>query len=160
MSLVSTGTKIHKRALVHPPIPSPYAGKQDRKVVYMSSKTTIMSAFKRAKHLLAQSDKRATQSSLARSRMPRGRDTSVTWKDDDPDEILVKATGKVIEKALKLTLFLQNQEEYSLKTRTYTVDAIDDIVPGDDEANVSVARELPETRIRHLSVLEIAISLR
>ena len=155
-----TGAKVHKRALIHAPIPSPYSGKQDQKVIYMSSKTPIMSAFKRVKHLLVHVDKREMQSALARSKRQGSRGYPSTPADEEREKIFVKATGKVIDRALNLALFLQQQDEYMVRIRTDTVDAIDDIILDDDEGDQNDARELPESRVRHTSMLEVAVSLR
>src|SRR4051812_43443197 len=51
--------RIEKRPLLHPPIASPYVGRQVQKVVYVSSNTPFISAVKRVRNLLDQVDKRA-----------------------------------------------------------------------------------------------------
>lgn len=191
--------RIQKRPLLHPPIPSPYTGRQSQKVVYIGSKTPFMSAFKRVKQLLEHVDKRSIQSALAQRK--RGQKPQLQPEaDENPEAVVVKATGKAIDKTLGLALLLQQQTEYAVQIRTGSVAAIDDIVQAtdggaedaempesrsdgaidleqegskeDDEVHeASLAQsgpanevvkdeELPESRIRYTSVIEILVTLR
>ena len=100
----------------------------------------------------------------------------------------MKATGRAIERALQVALFFQQQSDCRVRISTGTADAIDDIIvkPKKSRANLpnggedrdvhenkngqkpSQKRkradekevELPEARIRHTNVIEVAISLR
>ena len=112
-----------------------------------------------------------------------------------PEEVLIKATGKAIAKAMNLALFFQQQKDCAVVVRTGSVHAIDDIeVKGDgidleaddedrDEMDVEDGSreprnekkeikntgkehasnrgitEIPETRVRQTSVLEVAVTL-
>jgi ribonuclease P/MRP protein subunit POP7 len=85
----------------------------------------------------------------------------------DRDEIILKATGKAIAKALSLGEWFEEKEEYSVRIETGTVGAIDDIVaPEDgvgaedeDEAMKDGAEgEIPESRIRYASTIQIFVS--
>ena len=99
----------------------------------------------------------------------------------------MKATGRAIERALQVALFFQQQSDCRVRISTGTADAIDDIIvkpkknranlPNDEEdKNVHENKngrkpgqkrkqvdekevELPEARIRHTNVIEVAISL-
>ncbi len=116
-----------------PPIPSPFAGAQAQKVIYVSSKTPFISAVKRVRKLLAQIDK-----------LSRGRIDLVDGKASDkakiiatgrkeggkPEAVLLKGTGKAIEKVLSLGLFFQGQEDCRVTLTTGSVGAVDDIVEG------------------------------
>ena len=78
-------------------------------------------------------------------------------KGAEGEEVLVKGTGKAIEKALRVALFFQGQQDCVVRLRTGSVGAVDDVsVPeggGEEEA-------VPETRVRRTSMLEVGISLR
>ena len=125
----------------------------------------------------------------------------------EPEEVILKATNRAIEKALGLGLFFQGQEDVRVRLRTGSLGAVDDIVVEEkskgekgkngrskkkakekekskrrQEEEGSAADEhdgrhkeevdnkmadpeaededLPETRIRKVSVLEIGISLK
>ncbi|KAL2351552.1 Rpp20 subunit of nuclear RNase MRP and P-domain-containing protein [Cryomyces antarcticus] len=173
--------RIEKRPLLHPVISSPYSSAQNQKAVYISSKTPFISAVKRVRALLKQIEKRSTQSHTAtKQRKAHGNGVTdiaamAAVDEKDPEEVVLKATGKAIEKALNLGLFFQGQEDCKVRIRTGSVAAIDDIVPigtheqtgmdgvddqarNEDSKNINEA--LPETRIRHTSVVEVAIILR
>lgn len=113
-----------------------------------------------------------------------------------PEEVLIKATGKAIAKAMNLALFFQQQKDCAVVVRTGSVHAIDDIEvkrdgldfeldeEGRDEMDVedgiekprkgkkernnvgkehigtNGAMEVPETRVRQTSVLEVAVTLK
>jgi len=99
--------------------------------------------------------------------------------------VLVKGTGRAVAKALEVGLWFQQRDEFAIQVRTGSVGAIDDIVEkneaerlasedggammevdedtkaaehdlkdGDDHED-----EIPETRIRYTSVVEIGVSL-
>ena len=150
----SPGAKVHKRPLLHPAIPSPFSGKQDEKVVYIRSLTPFMSAFRRVQKLLAQADKRAMQSAFAQKTASANLRSQDSPKVLDEESVYIRATGKAIDKALNLGLFIQNQNEYAIRIRTGTVNAIDDIINTDAMAHVG-----SDTRIRRSPMLEIAVKL-
>ena len=74
---------------------------------------------------------------------------------DGDEEVLVKATGKAIEKALQVALYFQGQEDCVVRLRTGSVGAVDDVIAKEGEEE-----DVPETRIRRTSMLEVGISLR
>jgi ribonuclease P/MRP protein subunit POP7 len=77
------------------------------------------------------------------------------------EEVLVKATGKAIEKALRVALFFQEQEDCLVRLRTGSVGAVDDILVQEGDADgEGEGEDVPETRVRRTSMLEVGISLR
>ncbi|KAK5070702.1 hypothetical protein LTR16_009311 [Cryomyces antarcticus] len=64
--------------------------------------------------------------------------------EKDPEEVVLKATGKAIEKALNLGLFFQGQEDCKVRIRTGSVAAIDDIVPIGTHEQTGKKRRLEE----------------
>lgn len=123
--------KVKKRPLLHAPIPSPYASQQKQKVVYLGSNTPFMAAFKKVKQLLYHVEKRELQSALTGKGLQdkSGRRLQqILASRIDSEPVLVKATGKAIEKALNLALFLQKQNVYHVMVTTGTVNAVDDLV--------------------------------
>ncbi|KAF2214511.1 hypothetical protein CERZMDRAFT_90348 [Cercospora zeae-maydis SCOH1-5] len=173
-----------------------------------------MSAVKRVEKLLRLSDKRLVQSATQRSkdsqkakrRSERGADEilgiakeleSAKAKASDQEQVVLKGTGKAINKAMELGLWFQQREEYQVTLQTGTVGAVDDVhyqedeeethapdtgnkdvqkVAGDnaepstrpcsrvvkreERLNQDGTKEVDETRIRQLSVLEVRVSLR
>lgn len=87
------------------------------------------------------------------------------------EEVLIKGTGKAIQKVLQLAIWWQGQEGIKVVIRTGSVGAVDDVVlregkgeDGDvDGAEGGVEEEgdeVPESRVRRTSCLEVRISLR
>lgn len=83
------------------------------------------------------------------------------------EEVILKGTGKAIEKVLALAAWFQDeaQDHIGVKValRTSSVGAIDDVVPRSEGQNTKEAEDNAdgdETRIRRVSCLEVGISLR
>lgn len=147
--------QVTKRPLLHPALPSPYAGSTQQKVIYVSNKTPFMSAVKRVEKVLHLSDKRLVQSATQRSK-----DAQKTRRRSqrEPDEILniakqlenaksnveereqvvLKGTGKAISKVMELGLWFQQRDEYRTTLRTGTVGAVDDVHYQQDDKEADV----------------------
>lgn len=138
-------------------------------------KTPFMSAVKRVQKLLAQAEKRLAQSAADQvSNRPKYSHTNDEITDiervaatmaankHDQDDIVLKATGKAIAKALSLALWFQQRVEYNVRIETGTVGAIDDIVPpeetGGDQNMKDEEEDIPESRIRYASTIQIFVS--
>lgn len=188
LELIRQDYKVQKRPLLRPPIASPFAGASVQKVVYVSSKMPFMSAVKRVQKLLAQVEKRETQSAAAQVKTSKKRKTNGRGQGSDDlgqvaavlaekklkgdadgegkNEVVMKGTGRAIEKALSLALWFQQREEYKIHIETGTVGAIDDIVAPDEEDaedgdNMKATTDdIPEARVRHASVVQVFVSLR
>jgi ribonuclease P/MRP protein subunit POP7 len=170
----SVDARIEKRPLLHPPVASPYVGKRVQKIVYVSSSTPFISAVKRVRKLLDQVDKRTVgRVDLLGKGSDKAKIESTRKQcPGEPEEVLLKATARAIEKALNLALYFQRQNQYQVKIRTGTVGVVDDIVedskgamapdntPLEDVVEQSIESKLPETQIRKTSVIEVAITLR
>lgn len=193
--------KVSKRPLLRPSIPSKYASSSTTKVIYISTKTPFMAAVKRVQKMLDVVDKREAQSALDTARRKDGRknrggDGRVTNHELDDaarimaakskekgkeGEVVMKGTGKAIEKTLGLGLFFQQRDEYTIKIQTSSVGAIDDIVESEsrkddnesehptsegvkdtDNSTAAVEEganvEMPPSRIRYASVVEVFVS--
>ena len=71
-------------------------------------------------------------------------------RDGQQEEVIVKATGRAIERALNIALWFQKQDDCKVVLRTGEVGAVDDIeIDGEESA-----------RVRKASVLEVGITLR
>jgi len=99
--------------------------------------------------------------------------------------VLIKGTGRAIAKALEVGLWFQQREEFGIQIRTGSVGAVDDIVEKDEDGQLTEGdgedkmelykdaeiadndhkdgdeqeEEVPESRIRYTSVVEIGVSL-
>ena len=84
----------------------------------------------------------------------------------EPEEVVLKATGRAIQNVLGLALFFQGQDDCRVRLRTGTVDVVDDIVESETpqgpemEAGEDEEEELPESRVRKASFVEVAITLK
>jgi ribonuclease P/MRP protein subunit POP7 len=82
------------------------------------------------------------------------------------EEVVIKGTGKAIGKVLELGCWFQQRGEvYDVKIRTGTAKAVDDIEYDEqdeeaDKMDVDGGDDMPEARIRQISVLEVYVSLR
>ena len=159
---------------MHPPIPSPYAGADQPKVIYVSTKTPFTSTVKRVRKLLSLIEKR----SMGKVDLIDGKgsdkeklkalDTEGASKSEarnEPEEVVLKATNRAIQKALYLALFFQKQEDLRVRFRTGTVSVVDDIVKvgkatGEAELDDHQEEELQESRLRKMCMLEVAITLK
>jgi len=140
-----------------------------------------MSAVKRVQKLLLHAEKRSAQSASAQVSSSRPKYSSagndeisdiekvaavMAANKHERDEVILKATGKAIAKALSLGVWFQQREEYAVRIETGTVGAIDDIVPPEDAAGEEEDREMkddgqediPESRIRFASTIQIFVS--
>lgn len=69
------------------------------------------------------------------------------------EEVVIKGTGKAIEKVLQLALYWQGQRDVKVEVRTGSVGAVDDVVSKDGE---DVGEN---SRVRRVSCLEIGVRL-
>ncbi len=70
------------------------------------------------------------------------------------EEVLIKGTGKAIEKVLRLALYWQQREDVVITVRTGTIGAVDDVVER-GEGGMEI-----ESLVRGVNCLEIGIRLR
>ncbi|KAI9745309.1 MAG: hypothetical protein M1818_001589 [Claussenomyces sp. TS43310] len=156
--------RVQKRPLMHPPIASAKAGAQLPKVIYVSSSASFIPTIKRVRKFLHEVDKRASGNiELLGPGSDRQKILSTgRGADKRGEEVLVKGTGRAIEKVLQVALFFQGQDDCLVRLRTGSLGAIDDIiVDGDGNGHLDVGgEEVPETRVRKTSVLEVGVSLR
>jgi ribonuclease P/MRP protein subunit POP7 len=69
------------------------------------------------------------------------------------EEVILKATGKAIERLLGVALFFQGEEGVKVEVRTGSVGAVDDVVEKKSGA------ETGESQVRRTSCLEVAVRL-
>ncbi|RDL35931.1 uncharacterized protein BP5553_06543 [Venustampulla echinocandica] len=190
---LSNHHKISKRPLLHPPIASPNSSSNTApKVIYISSSTPFISTIKRVRKLLSGIE--ARQYAASKSSRPRpGKNNRENWnaksrndelrsvmqtgndqafirgvesslKDRDGEEVILKATGKAIERLLSVAAWFMSEgegKEFAVSIRTGSVGAIDDVVSrrdGDVDADME-AEELG-SRVRRTSCLEVGVRFR
>jgi ribonuclease P/MRP protein subunit POP7 len=173
--------KIQKRPLLHPAIAYPRTGSQTQKIIYVSSTSPFISTIKRIRKYLQQIEARASAShpiSLSKSGPgqvlkdieagivnrkgsgERGRGgNGVGGKGGKvgvrEEEVIVKGTGKAIERCLQVGLWAMQQEDLRVEVRTGSVGAVDDVVERGEEEGGEV-----ESRVRRVSCLEVRVRLR
>jgi hypothetical protein len=149
-----------------------------------------MSAIKRIRSTLSQISKRRSQSIFAaasnsQTRNSRPKDKILaaavadahsreSQRDGEGECVLVKGTGRVVEKVLGVAGFFQDNAEKEgvwVRIGTDSVWVIDDVevVEGDDgggdggtdlDKEKEEVEDVPETRLRQVSVLDVKIGLR
>ena len=152
-------------------------------MIYISHSTPFVSVVKRVRKLLALVDKRSMGKVdiMSKKSNDKQRLKEIAKQDKEVEVVLLKATGKAIEKVLGLSLFFQGQDDLMIRLRTGSVGAVDDIVEveppkhpskgistgvpldkedGDMDMNEEDDVDLPETQVRKMSVVEVGISLR
>ena len=139
-------TTVQRRPLNHAPVASPYAGSTVPKAVYVSRSTPLMAAVKRVKRLLLHVEKRAMQS----VDVTKGRDgmkklaAASEALGKDGEEVVVKASGRAIEQALKVGGWFKSKEAElacNVAVRTGSVQVVDDLVEVEGVDSESVKEE-------------------
>ncbi|KAJ5523113.1 hypothetical protein N7513_012657 [Penicillium frequentans] len=142
-------TKVEKRPINHPPVASPYAGTSVPKIVYVSTGTPFMSAVKRVQKLLRHAEKRATANiDLGDTRKTEQQKLAeLTKAADKREEVFLKATGRAIEKALKVGKWFEEKEtEYVVRVTTGSVLAVDDIVEDEEKKELEMQKEQQQSK--------------
>lgn len=75
------------------------------------------------------------------------------------EEVVLKATGKAIEKGLRIAMWWMSQGDVRVTIRTSSVAAIDDVVERNGVEGEGGDVEI-ESRVRRTSCLEVGLSLR
>ena len=92
------------------------------------------------------------------------RSNSVDGKGKGREEVVLKATNRAIENVLGLALYFQGQDDCTVRLRTGSVGVVDDVVERDGVVDGGgegeEEEELPESRVRKCSVVEVAITLK
>ncbi|KAK5679618.1 hypothetical protein LTS10_008440 [Elasticomyces elasticus] len=176
---------VTKRPLQRPAIASPYAGASQPKVVYVSFRTPFMSAVKRVEKLLHLSEKRAVQSATtvvkqqgrkrkrgqedevlgiakqvekAKAKKRRGGGEEEDDKDAAGEAVLIKGTGRAIEKALEMASWFQQKPEYLVVLKTGSLGAIDDVeVEEDDKEGLEGLEEVDDRNVEDISMADASM---
>ncbi|KAG9775003.1 hypothetical protein ABEF93_005730 [Exophiala dermatitidis] len=131
---------IKRRPLDHPSVPDIHVGANTPKVVYVSRKTPVISAVKRVKKMLRLVEKRALQQAGV-SLKSKQRTAKIAQANENiakaREEILVKASGRAMEQALRVGEWFRNKEKEMLcdvEVRAGSVSVVDDIVELENDA--------------------------
>lgn len=83
------------------------------------------------------------------------------------EPVIIKGTGKAIEKVLNLALFFQGQPDCRIQLKTGSLKVVDDIVEKDgykpdvgEDTTKKEGEAVPDFQVRTVSVLEVAVMLR
>lgn len=133
---------IRRRPLDHPSVPDIHVGAKTPKVVYVSRRTPVISAVKRVKKMLRLVEKRALQDAGATIRS-KHKTARIAQANDNiaktKEEVLVKASGRAMEQALRVGEWFRNKEKELLcnvEVRAGSVSVVDDIVKVDPEDEI------------------------
>ncbi|PWY91022.1 hypothetical protein BO70DRAFT_410666 [Aspergillus heteromorphus CBS 117.55] len=186
--------KIQKRPIPHPATASPYSGPSSPKTLYVSSSSPTMSVIKRVQKYLRVAENRATANLLKGGGGKKGGKGNVDallargagGEDGEglglgKEEVLVKATGRAMERALKAEGEAEGEGEGEKKKKKEEEEGEEgqgDKVDGEGGLSKSAAKkrkkkaaaaaaaaaaeetEVPETRTRWVNMVEVGISLR
>lgn len=128
---------------------------------------------KRVRKLLFEIDKRATGKidlvngkGSDKQKLRALEETIENSKSKEAEEVVLKGTNRAIKKVLELALHYQSQGDCRVRIRTGGVGTVDDLVQKEASAEESGADgedeegDLPESRVRMLSMVEAGISLK
>jgi len=156
---LSKNQKIQKRPLLHPPIASPRTNSSTPKIVYVSAKSPFISIVKRVQKLLGYIESRSGPTTLKGSserqilkNIEDGLKEARKKGKGGAEQVVMKGTGKAIEKVLALGVWFQGLEGVEVRVRTSSVGAVDDVVGEEVE-------EGGESRVRRVSCLEVGVAL-
>lgn len=163
-NFVCADQRIQKRPLMHPAIASPRSSSE--KVVYVSPQSSFIAIVKRVRRYLDGAEFRAGPTILPTTDRELMREIEEGIKHTrmgkragggSDGEVVMKGTGKAIEKTLTLANWWQKQEGVRVMLRTKSIATVDDIVGVGGEDEDEDLKE-DDSRIRRVSVLEVAIS--
>ena len=139
-------------------------------MIYISAKTPFISAVKRVRKLLSEIDRRSTgKIDLVKGKVNDKQKlialrekTIPVGKVKEPEAVVLKGANRAIEKVLGLGLYFQRQDDCMVRVRTGSVAVVDDIVQEEEEGGLEdgEGEELPESRVRKVSVVEVAVTLK
>ena len=88
--------------------------------------------------------------------------TNSAGKGKESEAVVLKGTNRAIEKVLGLGLYFQRQDDCMVTLRTGSVGVVDDIVQEEEEGGEEEGEEeeVPESRVRKISVVEVAVTLK
>ncbi|OJJ72687.1 hypothetical protein ASPBRDRAFT_176078 [Aspergillus brasiliensis CBS 101740] len=149
--------KIQKRPIPHPSTPSPYSGSSSPKTIYVSSSSPTMGVVKRVQKYLRAAENRATAKLIGgKKNSDRRHQIAQLAKSNEAlkkEEVFVKATGRAMERALKVGKWFEARgEEYTVSVKTGSVLVVDDVVEDEEERKKAVEesermkREIEETK--------------
>ncbi|EUC48044.1 hypothetical protein COCMIDRAFT_88406 [Bipolaris oryzae ATCC 44560] len=158
-------TKISKRPLLHPALPTPFASSQHPKVLYITASSPYISALKRVRKLLAQTSQRHKQSVSAQEKaLGRARFAEANGRLDARtvereiageaarkggadgaagagEQVYLKATGRAIPRALEIALYFQTEADCRVRIDMGSVSAVDDVEVSVDGEQQQQGRE-------------------
>lgn len=148
-----TGSRIQKRPLLRPQQPA----SSNSNLIYVSSSAPFIALVKRIRKQLDRSLKGRAPSTRGRTLAERVQilETDGGTSGGGNCEVLVLGTGKAIEKTLSVASWFMGQGDCHVNVKTGTVSTVDDIVVEDDTEPFE-----DESRVRRLSSMEVAISLK
>ncbi|KAK0111004.1 hypothetical protein ONS95_001384 [Cadophora gregata] len=168
LPLLTKNQKISKRPLLHAPVSSPRTSSSTQKIIYVSASSPFISVVKRVRtYLDAIESRSAGKLSLegGDGKLLKGIEKGVNsgggigeGKGKRDEEVVIKGTGKAIEKVVRLAAWWQGQSDVRVVVRTGTVGAVDDIIESGEGGDGEGFAE--ESRVRRVSCLEVGIRLR
>lgn len=147
-----------------------------------------MSAVRRVRKLLSHAEARVRQSTVAKAgkgrlrtaeerilaavvadaeRRDKRRDNMERddAKEGRDEEVWIKGTGRAVEKVLGLAEFFRRTGDVRVRLRTGSVWAVDDVireysggVQEEEQAQEQAESEIPDSRLRQTSMLEVGVS--
>ncbi|PVH74664.1 hypothetical protein DL98DRAFT_499468, partial [Cadophora sp. DSE1049] len=162
LPLLTKNQKISKRPLLHAPISSPRTSSSTPKIIYVSASSPFISVVKRVRtYLDAIESRSAGKLSLegGDGKLLKGIERGVTGEGKRNEEVVMKGTGKAIEKVVRLAAWWQGQSDVRVTVRTGSVGAVDDIVIREEggEGDAEGEGMVEESRVRRVSCLEVGI---
>lgn len=138
---------------------SPLSPKQP--IIYIGTKSPFMGIVSKVRHALDKTPSSRSTKGLPLAARMAALNSAASSTDRLEDEILVRGTGRAMTKTLQIAAWFGKQKEYMISVRTMSLEAVDDVVVDEDNADDEggfAAEE--ETRTRMVNCLEVGISPR
>lgn len=142
------------------------ASNPKQRVIYVGNKSPFMSIVSRARKALENGPAGVHANSSSKGLPLAARVAALSTNpaaegDGEGEEVLIRGTGRAMAKTLEVAAWFTRQADVRVSLRTMTLEAVDDVVVDEDEAEAEggfAAEE--ETRVRMVNCLEVGVSLR
>ncbi|KAB8298681.1 hypothetical protein EYC80_000858 [Monilinia laxa] len=161
---IGNNQRIQKRPLMHPAIASPRSSSE--KVVYVSPQSSFIAIVKRVRRYLDGAEFRAGPTILPTTDRELMREIEEGIKNarmgkragnGNDGEVVMKGTGKAIEKTLALANWWRKQEGVRVVLRTKSIATVDDIV-GVSGEDVDEDMKEDDSRVRRVRMDRLDIN--
>ncbi|KAI9050270.1 hypothetical protein LZ554_005438 [Drepanopeziza brunnea f. sp. 'monogermtubi'] len=157
--------KIQKRPLLHAPVAPVRTSSQTPKIIYVSASTPFISTVKRVRAYLSEIESRASgplSINDGPKELLKGIQNGVggggSGRGKRGEEVLIKGTGRAIEKVVRMAAYWGGQSDVVVRVGTGSVGAVDDVVArGDGKGEEDAEDGEGKSRVRRVGMNECLV---